>query len=1547
MVMFRRALATLLALFTFWPTLVLAQQEKAGVVTTLEGTVTATRGTAPVSLKFKDDVFLRDRITTGDRSLARMLLGGKAVVTVRERSILNITEVPGRSTVDLESGKIALAVAREKLRPGEQIEIRTPNAVAAVRGTVVVAEVLRASAQAGAGAPAVTTNFYVLRGTVLATQLDPVTRAPVGPPQPLNVLQSFTATGNAPPRIAPIPPEQVQQVTSGLQPQGVQATEAGNRAQVREQAVLTATNLVNRLVGPTPGGGLSAPAPLPIQPVTTTTNTLHTEYNALCNGSQQCETLMAVIATAQAAVAPPLCSAQGCSFVALSGIPFFTTTAGVLQFPITIAGPLQGDPFVLSGGTLNVQNSVFRFSTTLNRTSLAALAQISNSATLNLLTADPAIAALAGANLTLASPLLTVANSIINLPREALLLRGAIVTGNDNGTLVQFRNSTLNAGANFAFIENGRLTLAGALLTADGSTLVNGVESGPNANTLAFALAGDGAVIRGTSSDPFVQLTNSTVSSSGSLFTARNRFGGPAPTVDLAGPLLRAAGGSFRSFSSAFFDQSGARQLCCNLLAVGQGTRFTSTTTTPLIQLNGTALNLGNRVISIFDFTSILGEPTVVATPSVTLAGALLSMTGGTVAALQNVLGVFRGTLSSTTTDPLLAFDGTTINIGGPSPIDGSTTTGRLVTLALSNSTGNPALTNVSLRGPLWKSTNATILTTDDAFGIFDGSTLSSTSGEPLISITGGSATAGGTGNFFTASSAAGNAPVSITLAGPLVAAANTTIQNGLPTSNTQSFVFIGNGTSFTSTGTGPLMSFSNTTVDTSANILTLRNTLSQAIPSMSIAGPLLVASNNSSFNTTSLGFLPGGSRSACCSGFFIGQGGRLTGTGAGALIQLTSSTFSAGPDSQSGGTFFHVTATNLGESLTASASVNLAGPLLSMAKDPVTQATPNPAASRLTSLFSTLSVNQSSFTSTSPVALMTVTDSSTLTAGGTNVIDGTTTYGALLLANQPTANVAALATSVSLAGPLLSATSSTLSFTGDVIGVFNGATLASTTTAPLVTLSGGTTLRAGSTAFSGRLLSVSGAGGTTGSATAAVTLAGPVLLAGPLPATISPDLSFTNDVIGVLSGARLTSTTTAPLISLIGTSTLSAGSGSIGGRLLNVSGSTGSALSTVTLAGPLLSATGSTTSTFSSDVIGVFQGGQLTSTTTSPLITLSNSTLNAGSAGFDGRVLSISALGGPVSSGSPATVTLNGPLLSVGSILNATHGLVRVQENANLQVNGSTDPLTSFTGGTHAIATAIATDSAMFRLSGRTTAFTTEAVGGETSAGAVNVTTGTDVPLSHGGVFMEAKDATFGSGSTVPQKFYLQDNALVQASMPILRLTSATGAPGSSLTTALDAIDLSNKAKLTAAGNLVELIASTLTVNSGAAVRVNDSLLRVSGDLFSLSSGSTLRVSNGAPLSISGTAVVNITGVMYRFGTGSNTVNITNTACGTSCLSFGGLNVAIQNGASSSNISVGSGGGIAGSGTITRSAISTADVILSGANSRLVITGTGGNGGG
>jgi hypothetical protein len=124
-------------LLVLWPALAGAQAPKAGTVTALQGQATVARATLPTpgQLRFQDDVFVRDRIETSERSVARVLLGGKAIVTIRELSVFTITEEPGRAVVDLSKGKLALGVARKLLQPGESVEIRGPNVAAAVRGS--------------------------------------------------------------------------------------------------------------------------------------------------------------------------------------------------------------------------------------------------------------------------------------------------------------------------------------------------------------------------------------------------------------------------------------------------------------------------------------------------------------------------------------------------------------------------------------------------------------------------------------------------------------------------------------------------------------------------------------------------------------------------------------------------------------------------------------------------------------------------------------------------------------------------------------------------------------------------------------------------------------------------------------------------------------------------------------------------------------------------------------------------------------------------------------------------------------------------------------------------------------------------------------------------------------------------------------------------------------------------------------------------------------------------------------------------------------------
>ena len=142
-----------------------------GIVTTLQGqaTVAHAASSSTLPLKFKDSIFERDRINTAENSIVKVLMGGRAVVTVRELSVLTITEDLGRTTINLESGKIAVAVAKQRMKPGEKLEVHTPNAVAAVRGTVFVVEVARQGAQAGGSNLGAATQVTSVTGSVEVT----------------------------------------------------------------------------------------------------------------------------------------------------------------------------------------------------------------------------------------------------------------------------------------------------------------------------------------------------------------------------------------------------------------------------------------------------------------------------------------------------------------------------------------------------------------------------------------------------------------------------------------------------------------------------------------------------------------------------------------------------------------------------------------------------------------------------------------------------------------------------------------------------------------------------------------------------------------------------------------------------------------------------------------------------------------------------------------------------------------------------------------------------------------------------------------------------------------------------------------------------------------------------------------------------------------------------------------------------------------------------------------------------------------------------------
>lgn len=168
-----------------------AEPAAVGVVTTLQGSalVSRTALSQPLRLAFRDDVFPRDRISTGEGALVRVLLGGKAVVTVRELSVLTITERAGHAVVALDSGAVTASIAHDRLRPGEGFEIRTRNAVAAVRGTVLTVEAGEGPGRAVSGSVAPLSRILVHRGQVEVSVIgDPTSaRAVIGTQQQVSV----------------------------------------------------------------------------------------------------------------------------------------------------------------------------------------------------------------------------------------------------------------------------------------------------------------------------------------------------------------------------------------------------------------------------------------------------------------------------------------------------------------------------------------------------------------------------------------------------------------------------------------------------------------------------------------------------------------------------------------------------------------------------------------------------------------------------------------------------------------------------------------------------------------------------------------------------------------------------------------------------------------------------------------------------------------------------------------------------------------------------------------------------------------------------------------------------------------------------------------------------------------------------------------------------------------------------------------------------------------------------------------------------------------
>src|SRR5438034_295554 len=134
-------------------------------------------------------------------------------------------------TVDVGGGRVAVAVARERMRPGDLVEVRTPNAVAGIRGTVIVAEVFDAQRSV----------ITVLKGVIDVTRLDAGRAA--GPATILNALQQVTITGANPvPTPQPIPSDAAQRMGAEFRSAPPRGAQSATTTAVGGGAASTATN---------------------------------------------------------------------------------------------------------------------------------------------------------------------------------------------------------------------------------------------------------------------------------------------------------------------------------------------------------------------------------------------------------------------------------------------------------------------------------------------------------------------------------------------------------------------------------------------------------------------------------------------------------------------------------------------------------------------------------------------------------------------------------------------------------------------------------------------------------------------------------------------------------------------------------------------------------------------------------------------------------------------------------------------------------------------------------------------------------------------------------------------------------------------------------------------------------------------------------------------------------------------------------------------------------------------------------------------------------
>ncbi len=1217
-----------LAAFLLQPFGAFAQQPPAGqgigVVTTLQGQATVGRQTLPqpAPLHFKDDVFFRDQITTSERSTIRLLLGGKGILTIREQSQVTLDESVApdgtrQSVVGLLLGKIGAAIATGLMRPGEVIEIKTPNAVAAVRGTVLIAEYIPPQGSAKGGKPVLlasnapgpllaqageaggTSNFYVVSGQVTIT--------PQGqPPVTLGAMQAVSLTttpaGVQIGAVQDVTPTQINDAAQGLQTGKPHTGEAEANATAQAQLQVAAA-LANAIVGTTVqtqlttqglGPEQQAPANNTVAPVVSQPEVPPTGSVTLAISAGAS---LATFSSGEGAVSlpnGPLLALDGVGQLGLSGAgtavvtsPLIAETGSAISHAGTMV-TLQNEaaivgassdtttPLVkIEGTTLtNTGGPVFALSGSTALTFFGPLLSLANGATAEL----AGVIALGNTSQVALGP-----GSAVVIPEGTsltLTAPGFSLTGSSQ--LNTFPDPDTLAGSDLVTLTGGTLTLGGALLALPSGTPAVGISgdvlhiastvTGPPSGSLVAVDAGTlsvgGDLVEVTSESTLNLMGASlvTVGSTGTVVVSGDVLkvaeAGTVSNSETAGPVIVVGPGGTLTAGGAYVNSSGNLTLESPVLELAGGNAGTGSTA--LLQVTGGTLSDTADLVTVSSATT-LGRP-------------LLTVSGAEVAA-ANVLNV-GAPLTTPSGQPVIAVTGSSLSAAG--------------SLATLNA-------NLTLGGSLLAQSAGNVTTGGDALAIgshtltsgpapvFDltGGTLSTAEGAHLMSLDGGTANLGGP--LLSLASGPGESTPTVNIGGDVLHVASTV--TGPPSGPLISVEAGGLAASgdLVNLGAGSALNLSGPVLIVNGGDVAVGNVLNVGAPLTTPSGQPVIHVTGGTLNTTgSLATLAAnltlGGPLLALSGGDITTGADALAVGSHTLVSGTAPVFditggallTVSFEPAEGGIILH--AYDLVD-LGAGSTLNLGGPVLTVSGGEV-------AVGNVLNL---------------GAPLTTPTGQPVIQVTGSSL----TTFGSL----------ASLGADLTLGGPLLAQSGGEVTTVADALAV-GSHTLASGT-APVFDLTGGTL----TTLNDSHLVSVTGG---------IVNLGGSLLRLSMAPDENTPTVEIAGDVLHVAS--TVTGPPSGPLVSV------EAGSLTAAGDLVNLG-----ADSTLNLSGPVLTVGGGEVAV--GNVLNL--GAPLTTPSGQPVIAVTGSSLSTtGSLAILGADLT---LGGPLLAQSGGEVTTGADALAVG----------------------------------------------------------------------------------------------------------------------------------------------------------------------------------------------------------------------------------------------------------------------------------------------------------